>query len=132
MKCALLMGLCAREEPSKHHSTSPLNRSISQERRCWISVRELGLRGLFSIVVFIFTPHRILKCHDVHVLLGSSQGRGPRCAGWFQDYIYDIARFGRKSVLEIRVLKGGIKGWVKEFEGSMMEGFDEKYWEQFK
>ena len=64
--------------------------------------------------------------------VGSSQGRGPRCAGWFQDYILDIAKFGRKSALEVRVLKGGIKGWVREFEGAMMEGFEEEYWEQFK
>lgn len=31
--------------------------------------------------------------------------------------------------MEVRVLKGGIKGWVKEFEGSVMEGFDESVWE---
>ena len=71
-------------------------------------------------------------CLDIDFILGSSQGRGPRCAGWFQDYILDIARFGRKSALEVRVLKGGIKGWVKDFEGSMMEGFEEEYWEQFQ
>jgi len=49
-----------------------------------------------------------------------------------QDYITDISKFGRKSTLQVRVLKGGIKGWVKDFEGSMMDGFEEKYWEQFK
>jgi len=63
---------------------------------------------------------------------GSSNGRGPRCASWFQDYIDDIAKFSRRSSLKVLVLTGGIKGWVKEFEGSMMEEFDEKYWEQFK
>jgi len=64
--------------------------------------------------------------------VGSSLGRGPRCAGWMKDYIDDISKFGRRTSLTVRVLKGGIKGWVKEFEGSMVEGFDEKYWEQFK
>lgn len=49
-----------------------------------------------------------------------------------QDYIEDVSRFGRKSNIKIFILKGGIKGWVKEFEGSMIDGFEEKYWEQFK
>jgi arsenical-resistance protein 2 len=49
-----------------------------------------------------------------------------------QDYITDIRKFGLKSPLQVLVLKGGIKGWVKEFEGSMVDGYEEKYWEQFK
>jgi arsenical-resistance protein 2 len=49
-----------------------------------------------------------------------------------QDYIDDVSKFGRKSSMRVRILKGGIKGWVRDFEGSMMEGFEEKYWEQFK
>ena len=72
-------------------------------------------------------PYQTATCH-----IGSSQGRGPRCANWMQDYIDDIAKFGRKSTLKVRVLKGGIKGWVKEFEGSLMEGFVEECWEQDK
>ncbi|KAG0651539.1 Dual specificity phosphatase Cdc25B [Hyphodiscus hymeniophilus] len=63
---------------------------------------------------------------------GSSSGRGPRCAGWMQDYINDVSKFGRKSALQVLVLKGGIKGWVKDFGGSMVDGFEEKYWEQFR
>lgn len=47
-----------------------------------------------------------------------------------QDYIEDIARFGRKCRLEVRVLEGGIKAWVKEFEGGFMDGFKEKAWEE--
>lgn len=27
------------------------------------------------------------------------------------------------------MLKGGIKGWVKEFEGAVMEGFEEEKWQ---
>lgn len=63
---------------------------------------------------------------------GSSNGRGPRCANWMQDYILDITKFGRRTALKVFVLKGGIKGWVRDFEGSMVEGFVEEYWEQFK
>jgi arsenical-resistance protein 2 len=49
-----------------------------------------------------------------------------------QDYIDGISKFGRKPDLKVLVLEGGIKKWVKDFEGSMVEGFEEKYWEQFK
>ena len=38
-----------------------------------------------------------------------------------QDYIVDIRKFGLTSPLHVLVLKGGIKGWVKEFEGAMVE-----------
>lgn len=47
-------------------------------------------------------------------------------------YIDDIAKIGRKTDLKVLVLEGGIKKWVKDFEGSMVEGFEEGYWEQFK
>lgn len=60
---------------------------------------------------------------------GSSSGRGPRCANWMQDYIDDISKFGMKSFLRVRILKGGVKGWVREFEGSLMEGFEEGKWD---
>lgn len=49
-----------------------------------------------------------------------------------QDYIDDIAKVGRKTDLKVLILEGGIKKWVKDFEGSMMEGFEAKHWEQFK
>jgi hypothetical protein len=91
-------------------------------------VIELGLSRLFSIVVSYFSLPKI----DVLRRTGASNGRGPRCANWMQDYIDDVSKFGRKTSLQVLILKGGIKGWVKDFEGSLMEGFEEKYWEQFK
>ncbi|PMD20829.1 Rhodanese-like protein [Hyaloscypha hepaticicola] len=63
---------------------------------------------------------------------GASNGRGPRCAAWMQDYIDDVAKFGRKSEVKVFILAGGIKGWVKDFEEALVDGFEEKYWEQFK
>jgi len=63
---------------------------------------------------------------------GQCETRGPRCSSWMKDYIDDISKFGRKTQVKISFLEGGIKGWVKEFEGAMMEGFEEKYWKQFK
>jgi arsenical-resistance protein 2 len=66
------------------------------------------------------------------VVVGQCQSRGPRCASWMKDYINDIGKFGRRSAIKVFFLESGIKAWVKEFEGAMMEGFDEKYWEKFK
>ncbi|GAA6015361.1 hypothetical protein JCM10207_008962 [Rhodosporidiobolus poonsookiae] len=43
----------------------------------------------------------------------SSSGRGPRCAGWFQDAL-DAAGVDQ-SVSRAVVLTGGIKGWVEAF-----------------
>lgn len=48
-----------------------------------------------------------------------------------QDYIDDIAKFGRQSEVKALVLKGGIKGWVKHFEGCLVDGYEEEYWMQF-
>lgn len=57
---------------------------------------------------------------------GSSNGRGPRCAAWFLEHV-------RKTVgdenMQICVLEGGIKGWVKAGLGKeLMDGFDEAHW----
>ncbi|GAA5879851.1 hypothetical protein JCM1840_006973 [Sporobolomyces johnsonii] len=43
----------------------------------------------------------------------SSQGRGPRCAGWYQDAL-DQAGIA-KDVSRAVVLTGGIKEWVRQF-----------------
>lgn len=89
---------------------------------------ELGSSKSSSTVVSDFCT---LKS-AISIQIGASNGRGPRCANWMQDYIDDVSKFGRKTSLQVLILKGGIKGWVKDFEGSLMEGFEEKYWEQFK
>lgn len=57
---------------------------------------------------------------------GSSNGRGPRCAAWFLEHV-------RKTVgdenMQICVLEGGVKGWVKAGLGpDLMDGFNETYW----
>lgn len=62
------------------------------------------------------------------MVIGSCTGRGPRCAGWMQDYIEDVAKIGRKSKLQSFILKGGIKAWVKDFEGSLVDGYEEGFW----
>ena len=65
---------------------------------------------------------------------GSSRGRGPRSAAWFQDQL------DQEGVADITsyVLEGGIKGWVKRgrqqpetgFEG-YVAGYESSYWDQF-
>ncbi|KAJ6442828.1 Rhodanese-like protein [Purpureocillium lavendulum] len=55
---------------------------------------------------------------------GSSSGRGPRCAGWMQDYLNDVG----EASITAAVLKGGIKGWQKTYGGRMMDAYDPKFW----
>ncbi|KAK3937511.1 Rhodanese-like domain-containing protein [Diplogelasinospora grovesii] len=55
---------------------------------------------------------------------GSSNGRGPRCAAWMQDYINEVG-----GDLQSQVMAGGIRGWVKAYGGRMMDAYDEKAWE---
>ena len=60
---------------------------------------------------------------------GASNGRGPRCAGWFADYITEK---GDDSIQSL-ILEGGIKGWVKA-EGKFtqnVDGYEPEYWKQF-
>ncbi|KAK3987670.1 hypothetical protein QBC44DRAFT_331039 [Cladorrhinum sp. PSN332] len=71
-------------------------------------VYDLCLRGEVKRVVFY---------------CGSSNGRGPRCAAWMQDYIDSLG-----GDLKSEVMIGGIRGWVKDYGGRMMEGYDEKVW----
>ncbi|KAM7202185.1 Rhodanese-like domain containing protein [Rhypophila sp. PSN 637] len=55
---------------------------------------------------------------------GSSNGRGPRCAAWMQDYIDQVG-----GDIQSQVMTGGIRGWVKAYGGQMMDGYDEKTWQ---
>jgi len=69
--------------------------------------------------------------------IGSSNGRGPRCAGWFADYI--AARGAEEGLPETMVeprvytLAEGIKGWVAAGPPyrALVDNFDEGYWLQF-
>ncbi|EXV04904.1 rhodanese-like domain protein [Metarhizium robertsii] len=57
---------------------------------------------------------------------GSSNGRGPRCAGWMQDYLNEMG----EASMSAAILKGGIKGWQKKYSGKLMDWYDEKFWTQ--
>lgn len=64
---------------------------------------------------------------------GSSNGRGPRCAAWFQDCLNENAINEFKAC----ILDGGIKGWVKQGRLAnaemldMVQGYEAQYWDQF-
>ncbi|KAK7404123.1 hypothetical protein QQX98_010081 [Neonectria punicea] len=55
---------------------------------------------------------------------GSCGSRGPRCAGWMQDYLNEVGETGIKA----EILVGGIKGWQKAYGGRLMDYYDEKTW----
>lgn len=57
-------------------------------------------------------------------VLGSSNGRAPRCAGWLQDYSNQVG-----GDVQALTMKGGIRGFVKSYGGRLMDGYDEKAWE---
>ncbi|RDB15985.1 putative arsenite methyltransferase [Hypsizygus marmoreus] len=42
---------------------------------------------------------------------GSSSGRGPRCAGWYQDYLNETGT----TTSAAYVLQGGVKAWLAKF-----------------
>lgn len=57
---------------------------------------------------------------------GSCNGRGPRTAAWFKDYLEQKGDTSMQSL----ILEGGIKGWVKagpEYT-ELMEEFDASKW----
>lgn len=60
----------------------------------------------------------------VLLFVGSSTGRGTRCARWMQDYINEVG----DATMKAAIVKGGIKGWQKTFGGKMIDGYDEKFW----
>ncbi|KAF5629447.1 arsenate reductase (Arc2) [Fusarium sp. NRRL 52700] len=57
---------------------------------------------------------------------GSSNGRGPRSAGWMQDYLNEV----EETEIKAEILIGGIKGWQKAYAGQLMDSYDEKAWEK--
>ena len=60
---------------------------------------------------------------------GSSQGRGPRCAAWFLEFVREVAE---DSDMQVMVLEGGVKGWVKAGPQytQLMDGYKEGYWKE--
>ncbi|KAK1752781.1 Rhodanese-like domain-containing protein [Echria macrotheca] len=56
---------------------------------------------------------------------GQSNGRGPRCAAWMQDYIDDVG-----GEIQSQVMTGGIRGWVATYGRRMVDSYDAKAWEE--
>jgi arsenical-resistance protein 2 len=69
------------------------------------------------------------------ILAGSCGSRGPRCAGWFKDYVADMAvKACEPAKIEVFALEGGIKGWVAAGDQYLrcMDGFKPEHWKQFE
>jgi len=60
------------------------------------------------------------------IWLGSSSGRGPRCAAWFLEHVRAVG----DDDMQVMVLEGGIKGWVKSGPDftRLMDGYKEDHW----
>ena len=60
---------------------------------------------------------------------GSSNGRGPRCASWFLEHVRETV--GDQD-MNVMVLEGGVKGWVKAGEQyqAYMDGYKADFWKE--
>ena len=88
----------------------------------------------YSLSTLVALVKATQSIHAVIFYCGSSRGRGPRSAGWFQDALDEHEIGDVKSY----ILDGGIKGWVKQGRQqgqgemlSLMEGYEAGYWDQF-
>lgn len=103
------------------------------------------IRGSLNIPAQSFymnmaTLYRLCRGDGVNVIsrvlfyCGSSSGRAPRCAAWFQEYVAQRAKADETTEEpQCFVLEGGIKGWVNGGQAyePFMEGFFPEYWRQF-
>jgi len=69
----------------------------------------LPAQSLYPTLPAVYTLCSSVPVSKLIFYCGSSHGRGPRAAGWLQDFI--DAR-GNTSMRAL-VLEGGIKGWVE-------------------
>jgi rhodanese-related sulfurtransferase len=63
---------------------------------------------------------RYRNTEKVAFYCSSSAGRGPRCAGWYQDYLNERGT----TTSTAYVLQGGIKAWLAKYESE--EGLVDK------
>ncbi|TFK30243.1 arsenite S-adenosylmethyltransferase [Coprinopsis marcescibilis] len=68
---------------------------------------------LYDDLPGLFNKHKDTK--KVIFYCQSSNGRGPRSAGWYQDFLDGQGEEGSGS--KAYVLQGGIKGWLEKFGG---------------
>ncbi|KAI0401932.1 Rhodanese-like domain-containing protein [Xylaria palmicola] len=63
-------------------------------------------------------------------VVSSSQGRGTRAAGWFNDHIQEQGDIEMQSA----ILLGGVKGWATAGEEFVwfMDGYVPEHWAQFQ
>ncbi|KAL2210150.1 Rhodanese-like protein [Sarocladium strictum] len=83
-------------------------------------------QSLYPTRPAIFQMVKAAGIKQVIFYCGSCNGRGPRAAGWFGDYLAEQEYQGAQSM----ILTGGIKGWAKagqEYVG-LMDEFEASVW----
>lgn len=89
---------------------------------------ELAYKAGMEWVVFTCGEYVEASYNLYADVLGSSQGRAPRCASWFLEHVREVAG---DNDMQVMVLEGGMKGWVSngpQFT-QFMDGFDPAYWQ---
>ncbi|KAH7120889.1 Rhodanese-like domain-containing protein [Dendryphion nanum] len=86
----------------------------------------LPAQSLYPTIPTLYTIFKAAGIRKVICYCSSSRGRGPRAAGWFNDYIVDQSDIEMKSL----VMTEGIKGWAgagPEYVQWMTE-YDASFW----
>ncbi|KAL6876778.1 Rhodanese-like domain-containing protein [Trichoderma novae-zelandiae] len=72
----------------------------------------------------VYTLSKQAGVKKVVFYCGSCGTRGPKCAGWFQEYLNSVGEVEMKAL----ILKGGFKGWQKTYSGQMVDVIDPNAW----
>jgi arsenical-resistance protein 2 len=86
----------------------------------------LPAQSLYHSIPALYSLFKAAGIERVIWYCGSCNGRGPRAAGWFDDYVKSQGNATMTSL----VLVGGIKGWVKagpEYV-ELMDGYVADVW----
>lgn len=91
--------------------------SVRTALTAWINEQDCYIPMALNLPAQSFLPtlSSLLPILSTYPLVifhcSSSNGRGPRCAGHYQDRLNELEITSSRSA----VLKGGIKGWLQEF-----------------
>jgi hypothetical protein len=92
--------------------------------------KELQIEGNFTMSVQVIISINLILFLTWRGYIGSSQGRGPRAAGWFADHLAEQGDSNMQSL----VLEGGIKGWATAGPKytDFMDEYEAQAWKEFE
>ncbi|KAF5020107.1 hypothetical protein F66182_7870 [Fusarium sp. NRRL 66182] len=133
---------CARVDPSKISKLIEVNAASGQNAHrdfLLVDVRRTDWEGgtistsinLPAHTLYQTRPqvYQLAKQAGIKKIIfycGSCGSRGPRCAGWMQDYLDELG----ETDIKAEILIGGIKGWQKAYDGQLMDFYNEKAWKK--